>query len=56
MFMARSRLFRFRDRGSYKSSEVVALFVLSLFGGALLFLLCVLVDWFLRTFFGIGTG
>lgn len=54
--MGRSRLFRFRDRGSYKSSEVVALFLLSLFGGAIMFLLCMVVDWFLRTFFGIGTG
>jgi hypothetical protein len=54
--MSRGRLSRFRDRGSYKSSEVAALFVLSLFAGALFYLLCVLVDWVLQTVFGIGTG
>jgi len=54
--MGRSRLYRFRDRGSYKPSEITALFVLSVFGGAFFYFLCVLVDWFLQTVFGIGTG
>lgn len=43
--MARSRLFRFRDRASYKSSEVLALFLLSIFLGMLFYGLCWLVDW-----------
>jgi hypothetical protein len=42
--MSRVRFFRFRDRASYKPSEVLGLFVVSLFGGMILFGICVLVD------------
>ena len=53
--MGRSRLGRYRDRQSYKASEVVGLFILSLFGGMLIFGLFVLVDWLLQRLFGLGT-
>ncbi|MBX6312113.1 MAG: hypothetical protein IRY99_04220 [Isosphaeraceae bacterium] len=48
------RIGRFKDRASYKPSEVVGLFVISLFGGMLFFLICVLVDHLLGQFFGSG--
>jgi hypothetical protein len=46
--MARSRLFRFRDRASYKASEVLGLFIISMFLGMIFFLFCVLVDQFVQ--------
>jgi hypothetical protein len=49
----RSRLFRFRDRGSYKTSEVLGLFIVSLFLGMLFFLVCMAVDYALGLLFGI---
>jgi hypothetical protein len=49
----RSRLFRFRDRASYKSSEVLALFVISMFLGMLFFGVCMAIDYALNRLFGI---
>ena len=48
----RRGIYRFRDRGSYKPSEVLGLFVLSLFGGMLLFGLCVLANSLMDRIFG----
>lgn len=42
--MRRGAFFRFRDRSSYKPSEVVGLFVISLFGGMLIFGVCMLIS------------
>jgi hypothetical protein len=50
--MANSRLFRFRDRSSYKPSEVVGLFVISLIGGALICLTCVALDSLINRWLG----
>jgi hypothetical protein len=51
--MFRVRITQFRDRASYKSSEVIALFIVSIFGGMLFCGLCVVIDFligqFLRT-------
>lgn len=46
------RAFRYRDRKSYKASEVVGLFVVSIFGGMLFFGLCALVDFLIGRFTG----
>lgn len=54
LLMARGRLIRFRDRRSYKASEVAALFVLSLFAGMFLCALCVALDYVLTNVFGLG--
>jgi hypothetical protein len=48
----RSRLFRFRDRASYKPSEVLGLFVISIFLGMFVFLLMMAVDHVLSKLFG----
>jgi hypothetical protein len=48
----RSRFFRFRDRASYRTSEVLALFVIGLFGGALFFGFLVVMDFVFRKLFG----
>ena len=50
--MRRGSLYRFRDRQSYKPSEVVGLFVLSLFGGMFVFGICMLVDSLIQRIFG----
>jgi hypothetical protein len=50
--MARARFFRFRDRASYKASEVLGLFVISIIGGMIFFLICVVVDFFVRHLIG----
>jgi len=50
----RSRFFRFRDRASYKSSEVIGLFLISIFAGMFFYGLCMLVDFLLRSLFGYG--
>ncbi|GIW88457.1 MAG: hypothetical protein KatS3mg108_2781 [Isosphaeraceae bacterium] len=54
----RYRFGRFRDRGSYKSSEVMALFILSIFGWISFFLLCMAIgmaiDMILTRVFHIG--
>ena len=50
--MRRGGLYRFRDRGSYKPSEVLGLFVLSLFGGMLMFGVCMLVNSLMDRIFG----
>jgi hypothetical protein len=44
-----SRLLRFRDRGSYKSSEVVGLFLVSLFAGMIFCVVCAAIDYALNT-------
>ena len=49
----RSRLFRFRDRASYKTSEVLGLFVLSIFLGMIFFGICAAIDYALQSIFGI---
>ncbi len=51
----KSRLSKYRDRASYKSSEVVGLFVVSLFLGMLFFLICVAIDYAFQLVFG-GTA
>lgn len=48
----RSRFTRFRDRASYKPSEVLGLFVISLFFGMFVFLIMMAVDHMLTRFFG----
>jgi hypothetical protein len=48
------RFVRFRDRRSYKPSELAALFVLSLVGGMFFCLVAVTIDYLFRTFLGIG--
>ena len=48
------RFVRFRDRRSYKASELAALFVLSLVGGMFVCLVAVMIDYMARTFFGTG--
>lgn len=53
--MSRFRIGRFRDRASYKSSEVVGLFILSLFGWMLFWGLVVAIDFILTRVFHIGT-
>lgn len=50
--MSRGKFFRFRDRGSYKASEVLALFVISLIGGMFLFAICAAVDYLIRHIMG----
>jgi hypothetical protein len=50
----RGRLFRFKDRASYKTSEVLGLFVISIFLGMAFFGVCLVVDYALQTLFGIG--
>ncbi len=52
--MARGRLGRFRGRTSYKTSEVVALFVLSLVAGMFVCACFAAVDYVLTHVFGIG--
>ena len=42
--MRRGGLYRFRDRGSYKPSEVVGLFVISIFLGMGMVGICMLVS------------
>ncbi len=46
------RISRFGDRQSYKPSEVVGLFVLSLFGGMIVFGICMLINSLLERIFG----
>jgi hypothetical protein len=50
--MARARLFRFRDRASFKPSEVVGLFLISLFGWMLFFVLVMTLDRLLSPWLG----
>ena len=50
--MSRARIFRFRDRASYKSSEVVGLFIVSVILGGVFCLTCAAVDFITSTFFG----
>jgi hypothetical protein len=49
--MSRARIFRFRDRASYKSSEVVGLFVVSVILGGVFCLTCAMVDFLTNQFF-----
>lgn len=49
----RSRLSRFGDRASYKASEVLGLFVISIFGGMAIFGICMAIDYALERLFGI---
>jgi hypothetical protein len=51
-----SRLLRFRDRGSYKSSEVVALFLVSLFAGMIFCGMCAAIDYAINTLILHRTG
>jgi hypothetical protein len=44
----RSKFFRYSDRASYKTSEVVGLFVISLFLGMLTFGICMAIDYAVR--------
>jgi hypothetical protein len=48
----RSRLFRFRDRASYKSSEVLGLFVVSIFLGMFVYGVMMAIDFALTQLFG----
>jgi hypothetical protein len=50
--MSKARIFRFRDRASYKSSEVVGLFVVSVILGGAFCLTCVALDYMLSTILG----
>ena len=50
--MARSRLFRFSDRHSYKPSEVVGLFLVSLFLGMFVYAICVAANFLVDSIFG----
>jgi len=43
--MGRARIFRFRDRASYKSSEIVGLFVVSVILGGIICLICAALDY-----------
>lgn len=52
--MRRSGIYRFRDRQSYKPSEVLGLFIISLFLGMSIFGICMLVDLALERVFGTG--
>lgn len=49
----KSRLYRFGDRASYKTSEVVGLFVISIFAGMAFFGICMAIDYALERLFGI---
>lgn len=51
-----SRLLRFRDRRSYKSSEVVALFLVSLFAGMLFCAICAALDFVINNLILHRTG
>ncbi len=51
---SRGRFFRTRDRQSYKASEVVGLFVLSIIGGMILSGVAIAIDFLLKRFFGTG--
>jgi hypothetical protein len=48
----RSRLFRFRDRASYKSSEVLGLFIISIFLGMFVYGLMWAIDQLVTRVFG----
>lgn len=48
----RSRFFRFSDRASYKTSEVMALFLIGLFLSAVTVFLCLLVQYVVESIFG----
>lgn len=48
----RSRFFRFSDRASYKPSEVLGLFVLSLFCGIIFFFVCAAIDYGIQVLLG----
>ena len=50
--MGRARRFRFRDRASFKPSEVIGLFLISLFGWMLFFLLVMALDHLLSPWLG----
>ncbi len=50
--MRRSGIYRFRDRQSYKPSEVLGLFIISMIGGMFVFGICMLVNMVLEHFFG----
>jgi hypothetical protein len=50
--MSRARFFRFGERASYKSSEVVGLFVVSMILGGVFCLVCAAVDYFVGQFLG----
>lgn len=50
----RGNFFRTRGRQSYKASEVVGLFVLSIVGGMLVSGLAVAIDFVFRNVFGLG--
>lgn len=50
--MRRGAFTRFGDRHSYKPSEVVGLFVISIFGGMFVFGICMLVNIMLERIFG----
>lgn len=44
----RSKFFRYSDRASYKTSEVVGLFIISLFLGMITFGICMAIDYAVR--------
>ncbi len=50
--MAHRGFLRFRDRASYKTSDVFALFLIGLFLGGIFCGLCVLVDYVARLVLG----
>lgn len=49
--MFRVRISRFGDRASFKSSEVVSLFIIAMFAGMVFAGLCWLGDFFVARFF-----
>ncbi len=46
------RIYRFRDRQSYKPSELLGLFILSLFGGMFVFGLIMAINTLVERIFG----
>lgn len=48
----KGRFFRHTGRAAFKTSEVLALFVISLFLGMFFFLVCAAIDYGIRTVFG----
>lgn len=51
----RSRFFRQTGRSAFKTSEVLALFIISLFFGMFFFLLCAAIDYVIKSVFGAGS-
>lgn len=48
----RGRFLKYRDRASYKSSEVIGLFIISMGLGMIFFGICMAIDYVFTSFFG----